>query len=57
MNAEDRAEETIILDPPGQPELTIHHMALPNILQKLEKAGYRVRLQKHHERSLLEDAC
>ncbi|WPH04498.1 Hypothetical protein R9X50_00738900 [Acrodontium crateriforme] len=35
-------EETIILDPPGQPELTIHHMALPQILQRLEKIGYRI---------------
>ncbi|KAF7193722.1 GPN-loop GTPase 2 [Pseudocercospora fuligena] len=35
-------EETIILDPPGQPELTTHHSALPNILQKIEKLGYRV---------------
>lgn len=37
-------EETIILDPPGQPELTIHHMALPRILHRLEKLEYRVRL-------------
>lgn len=36
------AEETILLDPPGQPELTTHHMALPRILQRLEKLGYRV---------------
>lgn len=35
-------EETIVLDPPGQPELTTHHMALPRILQRLEKLGYRV---------------
>lgn len=38
------AEETIILDPPGQPELTTHHQSLPNILHRLEKLGYRVRL-------------
>ena len=31
-----------MLDPPGQPELTTHHMALPRILQRLEKLGYRV---------------
>jgi len=31
-----------VLDPPGQPELTTHHMALPRILQRLEKLGYRV---------------
>lgn len=31
-----------MLDPPGQPELSMHHMALPRILQRLEKAGYRV---------------
>lgn len=37
-------EETVVLDPPGQPELTIHHMALPRILHRLEKLGYRVRL-------------
>ena len=36
-------EETVVLDPPGQPELTIHHMALPRILHRLEKLGYRVR--------------
>ncbi|KAI7340037.1 putative ATP binding protein, partial [Hortaea werneckii] len=35
-------EDTIVLDPPGQPELTIHHLALPRILQRLEKIGYRV---------------
>lgn len=35
-------EETVVLDPPGQPELTIHHMALPRILHRLEKLGYRV---------------
>ncbi|KAK4494505.1 hypothetical protein PRZ48_014803 [Zasmidium cellare] len=35
-------EETILLDPPGQPELTTHHTALPRILHRLEKAGYRV---------------
>ncbi|KAK3697574.1 hypothetical protein LTR37_017405 [Vermiconidia calcicola] len=38
----DECEETILLDPPGQPELTIHHMALPRILQRLEKLGYRI---------------
>lgn len=37
------AEETVVLDPPGQPELTTHHMSLPRILQNLEKLGYRVR--------------
>lgn len=31
-----------MLDPPGQPELTTHHMSLPRILQRLEKLGYRV---------------
>ena len=31
-----------MLDPPGQPELTTHHMALPKILHRLEKSGYRV---------------
>jgi hypothetical protein len=35
-------EDTIVLDPPGQPELTTHHMSLPRILQRLEKLGYRV---------------
>ncbi|KAI7681227.1 hypothetical protein D0864_01844 [Hortaea werneckii] len=35
-------EDTVVLDPPGQPELTIHHMALPRILQRLEKMGYRI---------------
>lgn len=35
-------EETILLDPPGQPELTTHHTALPRILHRLEKAGHRV---------------
>ena len=43
---EDRlaeCEDTVVLDPPGQPELTIHHLALPRILQRLEKIGYRVR--------------
>ncbi|KAF2165880.1 hypothetical protein M409DRAFT_23611 [Zasmidium cellare ATCC 36951] len=35
-------EETILLDPPGQPELTTHHTALPRILHRLEKAGYRI---------------
>ncbi|KAI5362778.1 putative GPN-loop GTPase, P-loop containing nucleoside triphosphate hydrolase [Septoria linicola] len=37
-----QCEETIILDPPGQPELTIHHQSLPNILHRLEKRGYRI---------------
>ena len=36
-------EETVVLDPPGQPELMQHHLALPRILQRLEKVGYRVR--------------
>lgn len=40
--ADNFAEETVVLDPPGQPELTIHHMALPRILHRLEKLGYRV---------------
>lgn len=35
-------EETILLDPPGQAELTTHHTALPRILQRIEKSGYRV---------------
>ncbi|KAI6845650.1 putative ATP binding protein [Hortaea werneckii] len=42
---EDRlaeCEDTVVLDPPGQPELTIHHLALPRILQRLEKIGYRI---------------
>ncbi|KAK5135315.1 hypothetical protein LTR08_005419 [Meristemomyces frigidus] len=42
---EDRlaqCEETVVLDPPGQPELMVHHMALPRILARLEKAGYRI---------------
>ncbi|KAK5110688.1 hypothetical protein LTR85_000749 [Meristemomyces frigidus] len=38
----DQCEETIVLDPPGQPELMVHHMALPRILQRLERAGYRI---------------
>ncbi|KAK4617639.1 GPN-loop GTPase 2 [Fulvia fulva] len=38
----EECEETIILDPPGQPELTTHHTALPRILQRLEKIGYRI---------------
>ncbi|KAK5165086.1 uncharacterized protein LTR77_009183 [Saxophila tyrrhenica] len=38
----EECEETIILDPPGQPELTIHHMAVPRILQRLEKLDYRI---------------
>lgn len=40
--ADSIAEETVVLDPPGQPELTTHHMSLPRILQRLEKLGYRV---------------
>lgn len=39
-----QCEDTVVLDPPGQPELMVHHMALPRILQRLEKAGYRVGL-------------
>ncbi|KAF2482953.1 hypothetical protein BDY17DRAFT_250596 [Neohortaea acidophila] len=35
-------EETILLDPPGQAELTTHHDALPRILHRLEKLGYRI---------------
>ncbi|EMC91976.1 hypothetical protein BAUCODRAFT_312741 [Baudoinia panamericana UAMH 10762] len=35
-------EETVVLDPPGQPELMQHHMALPRILQRLEKVGWRI---------------
>ncbi|KXS98210.1 hypothetical protein AC578_261 [Pseudocercospora eumusae] len=34
--------ETLILDAPGQAELTTHHSALPNILRKIEKLGYRL---------------
>ena len=41
-------EETIILDPPGQPELTTHHTALPRILLRLEKLGYRASLLNVH---------
>ncbi|KAK3114007.1 hypothetical protein LTR53_008111 [Teratosphaeriaceae sp. CCFEE 6253] len=37
----ERCEETIVLDPPGQPELMVHHTALPRILHRLEKIGYR----------------
>jgi GPN-loop GTPase len=40
----EQCEDTVILDPPGQPELSMHHMALPRILQKVEKLGYRVSL-------------
>lgn len=32
----------VVLDPPGQPELMVHHEALPRILHRLEKLGYRV---------------
>lgn len=39
----EECQETIILDPPGQPELYTHHTALPRILQKIEKLGNRVR--------------
>ncbi|KAK3644749.1 hypothetical protein LTR56_009414 [Elasticomyces elasticus] len=35
-------EETVVLDPPGQPELMQHHTALPRILHRLEKLGYRI---------------
>ncbi|GAB7362711.1 hypothetical protein MBLNU230_g3017t2 [Neophaeotheca triangularis] len=38
----EESDETIILDPPGQPELTIHHMALPKILERLTKKDYRI---------------
>ncbi|TKA21810.1 hypothetical protein B0A50_08637 [Salinomyces thailandicus] len=38
----NECEDTVVLDPPGQPELTIHHMALPRILQRLERLGYRI---------------
>ncbi|CAK1358434.1 GPN-loop GTPase 2 [Cercospora beticola] len=38
----ERCEETIVLDPPGQPELTIHHQSLPKILHRLEKLDYRI---------------
>lgn len=47
---EERLEECseeggmVVLDPPGQPELMVHHEALPRILQRLEKLGYRVSL-------------
>ena len=40
-------DETVVLDPPGQPELMQHHLALPRILQRLEKLGYRVCLRIH----------
>jgi hypothetical protein len=45
--SDSKTEETIVLDPPGQPELTTHHMALPRILQRLEKLGYRVSNEEH----------
>lgn len=38
-----RAEETVILDPPGQAELYSHHTAFPRILHRIEELGYRVR--------------
>ncbi|CAK3877409.1 Hypothetical predicted protein [Lecanosticta acicola] len=38
----EESEETILLDPPGQAELTTHHTALPRILQRIERAGYRI---------------
>jgi len=47
MAPNPKTEETIVLDPPGQPELTTHHMALPRILQRLEKLGYRVSNDAH----------
>ncbi|KAK5107629.1 hypothetical protein LTR62_000964 [Meristemomyces frigidus] len=34
--------DTIVLDPPGQPELMQHHEALPDMLERLEKLGYRI---------------
>ncbi|KAK4574898.1 hypothetical protein LTR86_001740 [Recurvomyces mirabilis] len=34
--------DTIVLDPPGQPELMQHHETLPRILERLEKLGYRI---------------
>nr|POE74043.1 gpn-loop gtpase 2 [Quercus suber] len=40
--SEQWQEDLIILDPPGQPELTTHHEALPRILQRIEKLGYRI---------------
>jgi len=50
-------EETVFLDPPGQPELTTHHGALPNILHRLEKIGCRVcfMLTNHTRKTLLTD--
>jgi hypothetical protein len=45
--SDSKTEETVVLDPPGQPELTTHHMALPRILQRLEKLGYRVSNEEH----------
>lgn len=39
----EECEETVVLDLPGQPELMVHHLSLPRILQKLERLGYRVR--------------
>jgi GPN-loop GTPase len=53
--AKTLTEETTLLDPPGQPELTIHHMALPRILQRLEKLGYRVCLQMNRSTTPLTD--
>ena len=47
-------EDTIVLDPPGQPELTIHHLALPRILQRLEKIGYRVRREPNSKKTRTE---
>ncbi|KAF2863781.1 hypothetical protein K470DRAFT_209856 [Piedraia hortae CBS 480.64] len=38
----ENCSETLILDPPGQPELMIHHTALPRILERLEKEGNRI---------------
>lgn len=49
------AEETVVLDPPGQPELTTHHAALPRILQRLEKKGHRVESPPLHRVSALAD--
>ncbi|KAK3669550.1 hypothetical protein LTR78_010550 [Recurvomyces mirabilis] len=34
--------DTIVLDPPGQPELMQHHETLPRILERLEKLSYRI---------------
>lgn len=54
-DSESRIEETIILDMPGQAELTTHHNAIPRLLHQLEKAGYRVGASYPH--SSYKDQC